>query len=202
MTTAYWQLPEVASRVAWRAHLEASPSEPDARVLEDAPIEYFGGPPDAWTAGRVVFAREAAEHCVTLVVEDLRTGEARRYETCAATRPAERSATDTNLESCLEPPSEGLREAWCALHPDDAASSDCTTSPGSAGGGSTSSAGAPATMDDGQPKQRQSRSARLRWLSNGPFRTGLRRRSVVLGARAGCAVRESSQARGSLRERP
>jgi hypothetical protein len=70
--------------------------------------------------GRVVFPTEAPQHCLTVVVTDLRTGDELTSEVCVASEPPVSYEADADLHWCIEPPSEGSAEAWCRLQFDQA----------------------------------------------------------------------------------
>jgi hypothetical protein len=120
----HWMPPEVVGGVAWRVRVE-----PDAQqavvssaesTLDDtgAGQELFGKVETAYRGVHVddvIFQERADDYCVTVVLEDLRTGLEQRSELCAAPGPLQKYGTDTELAGCLEPPSAELTRAWCEL---------------------------------------------------------------------------------------
>jgi hypothetical protein len=144
-----WDLPAVTGSVAWKARLEASPTNGDASftVYGD---EYFGGDATQLPGpllGRAVFPTTAAQYCVTLVLTDLRTKQETRAEACAPAQPPQSAQTDTSLGSCAQPPSEALNEAWCRMRSSGTPGVLCPPILG--GGGSSAVGGGPVSAGSG-----------------------------------------------------
>jgi hypothetical protein len=136
------QLPTVTGGVAWKARLEASPTNGDASFLVYGG-EYFGDETQLPALlGRAVFPTVAAQYCVTAVLTDLRTKQETRVERCAPAEAPQGTQTDTWLGSCAQPPSEALNEAWCRIRSSRTPGAVCPAFVG--GGGSSAIGGSPA----------------------------------------------------------
>jgi hypothetical protein len=122
----HWMPPEVVGGVAWRVRVEpdapqavvssAEPALPDTGAVQ----ELFGRVETPYRGVHiddVIFPERGESYCVTVVLEDLRTGLEQRSPLCAAPGPFERKyGTDTALRGCDEPPTAELTRAWCELH--------------------------------------------------------------------------------------
>jgi hypothetical protein len=66
------------------------------------------------SAGLVTFADDAVEHCVVVIVKDLRTDEEVRSEqTCGEPAEPELMKADHGLRDCWEPPTQEAVPLWC-----------------------------------------------------------------------------------------
>jgi hypothetical protein len=149
-----WELPTISGMVAWEVWAETSaPSDgavsqrPGPRQLIDRESEVIKAVDDL-----VVFADDAAEHCVVMVVKDLRTGEESRSEP-ECQEPGEPISTlaDHSLSSCDEPPTPESLSLWC-LGPAHAKDERCSGvvqegSGGQAASGNDSPGGQPSEDD-------------------------------------------------------
>jgi MYXO-CTERM domain-containing protein len=106
-----WLPPATNSFLAWRLRWWTTLESADGAPAEGG-WNYWGFGQDPVVFGHLALPDR---HCVTLQIEDLRSGETRRAETCAEPGPLERFATDTRLQECSEPPSAALTQAWCNL---------------------------------------------------------------------------------------
>jgi hypothetical protein len=119
-----WNAPGTTGReVAWRVQVTQSPS--DADDLPDLPLDVFytGSLGSSFPGGSIHFSPDAAEVCATVVLTDLRTGEAQSGESCQAVMPPGRTYSDDELASCSAPPSDAAADLWCQLR--TAAQRDC-----------------------------------------------------------------------------
>jgi len=112
-----WQAPStLLKEVAWRVQVAQSSS--DADDIPDSPIDVVylgrGGSPFA-AAGAIHFSPQATEVCTTVVLTDLRTGEAQSDEICQAPMPPSLTTSGDELGSCSAPPTEDAADLWCKL---------------------------------------------------------------------------------------
>lgn len=111
---ASWTPPATATLVAWRLRWWAQPAAADTARAEGT-ASYFGSWPQLTELGSLVFPEDGERHCATFVIEDLRSGAARRAETCAERGPLEGFRADSSLRLCREPPNAELTRPWCNL---------------------------------------------------------------------------------------
>jgi hypothetical protein len=116
-TQVVWTPPEVAGGVAWRVRLDLGEQPGEA-----GPAKEFFGRIEASEPGLylpiVRFRELSGRHCVSVVVEDLRTGLEQRSELCSEPAPLAGSfGSNTYLQQCPEPPSAELTPAWCDMNP-------------------------------------------------------------------------------------
>jgi hypothetical protein len=107
-----WVPPAHASPVAWQLHWQADQSSTGP---ETAWMYWGHGEHAPKLIGSVVLPDINEQHCVSLLIEDVRSGETRRSEVCAEPGPLEGFWSDTLLRQCPEPPSAELTRAWCNL---------------------------------------------------------------------------------------
>lgn len=108
-----WSPPESSSPVAWRLTWQEGAESADAG---ERSWNYYGFGRKYEDHHLAVFPSGAGPHCVSLAIEDLRSGETSRAEACAEPGPLEDYLTNTRLRECSEPPSAGLTRAWCNLN--------------------------------------------------------------------------------------
>jgi hypothetical protein len=152
-----WDVPELTGMVAWAVRSEVS----DPRDQGEGPVDrpsvvsrYVASRPTV-SAGLVTFADETVDHCVVLIVKDLRTGEEVRSEPKCG-EPAEPALmrADHDLRLCAEPPTPESVELWCEGRRDPPEICDGTTSGegGEAGGGGDGEIGAGGHRDVPKPR--------------------------------------------------
>jgi hypothetical protein len=113
----------IFGEVAWRVQVAQSPSNGDD--VPDFPLDiFYTGAQGSMTAGWLDVSPDATEVCATVLLTDLRTGEAQSGESCQAVMPPSRTYSDDQLASCSAPPSEAATDLWCQLR--TAAQRDCT----------------------------------------------------------------------------
>jgi hypothetical protein len=120
-----WEVPEFSGMVAWKVRAAASDAADgdEARLNEsvvvarnktDALDKLGTADRHIVDLGYVTFAPDATDHCVVVIIEDLRTGEQSRSEPrCASPREPEREVFDYQLASCNEPPTAESAPLWC-----------------------------------------------------------------------------------------
>ena len=113
--TSYRAPQDVKSYVLWEVRVA-----PDVRVTEPLPQFALVIHPSTLSLplGLLVFPKDSAKHCATLVVKDLRTGESRESRECTTPGSTTELVRDFALEACSAPPSAALTRAWCELHPE------------------------------------------------------------------------------------
>lgn len=123
-TDVRWSMPSTHGFVAWRVRLELVEGEADAVGSWQFPMNFYGRPHDPDISaelafGRLMFPAESSDHCVKVVIEDVRTHDEVVSEPECLTRAAKPEVVvDTMLEVCLEPPNAALTARWCSLHPE------------------------------------------------------------------------------------
>lgn len=116
-----WQVPAVTGMVAWETWAEAADPENG-----EGPVgrEHFliGGPSTpakAWSE-TVAFFADATDHCIVVVVKDLRTGEERRSDPlCQPVGKLAGAVADNDLGECSAPPTPEALPYWCETQGDD-----------------------------------------------------------------------------------
>jgi hypothetical protein len=117
-----WTLPQISGMVAWEAWAEpAKPENGGGEVGRVHPlVSGLKSGPQVIT-GTVAFANDATDHCVVIVIKDLRTGEQQRSEPlCALPRMPSGVVSDNDLEHCESPPTPESLPFWCESLPGDA----------------------------------------------------------------------------------
>jgi MYXO-CTERM domain-containing protein len=111
-----WALPEITGMVAWEVRAETSELVDRGDGPEEPPIvvgrEVASRP--TVSAGLVTFAADADDHCVVVIVKDLRTDEEVRSEpSCGKPADPELMKADHRLRDCWEPPTQESIPLWC-----------------------------------------------------------------------------------------
>jgi hypothetical protein len=207
-----WQLPAISSVVAWEVWAETS-------AASDGKVSLTPGPRRPITRQRqgqsvhdiVAFADDAVEHCVVMVVKDLRTGEESRSKP-KCQDPGEPTSTlvDHHLGNCDEPPTPESLSIWCLGLPDDerckaigqggeGGQAGSGTSP-PAGGKAGSGASAPVGGDAESGASADVAGPAVRDESDGGCNYGASPASFGFGAAAlGCLLLLASQRRSGRR---
>jgi len=114
-TALRWTPPAITGGVAWNVRVELGAEQWQADSLTHELRFYGEYPEQGYDLSPVVFPHAAGRYCVTLVLEDVRTGQDQRTEACSEPGPLLSAWTDTELPSCSEPPSAELTPTWCEL---------------------------------------------------------------------------------------
>lgn len=139
---ASWALPDFAGMVAWEVRTEASDPQNgvESSLQHSTVVARRREKTDVVDVGSVVFADDASDYCVVLVVKDLRTGdEARSEPRCDIPSEAEYERADHKLASCAEPPTPESVPFWCASHQSEVPCKASSAGAGGEGAGETPS---------------------------------------------------------------
>lgn len=149
-----WEPPDFSSMVAWevRAQTANARDEVTSSLNREALVARKREEGEVIELGQVVFADDASEYCVVLIVKDLRTGkETSSQPVCESPREPEYERADHDLASCDEPPTPESLPLWCAGRPSDELCPDQVGQAGEGGGGQAGSAQAGQPADVAEP---------------------------------------------------
>jgi hypothetical protein len=121
-----WSGPKNANGfLLWEAHIEAAPAP---EILGFSSTADLRRSEQDRSLGQFAFPKDAAKYCLTLVVQDLRTGVEVKHEQCAEPGPSTKVVHGSALLACDRPPTPALAEAWCKGHPESQLP-ECTGKP-------------------------------------------------------------------------